>query len=114
MEATTVRTCPGKPGPDRTRTPSGPPKTCGAGWVERSEGRLTINCTKDIYGNGTPWFRVTEGSHPGWFVKSDHRGSLRTQARRLLMPTTNQRRTKRNSTAGGTCKFHPEQKRTNP
>jgi hypothetical protein len=69
VEASTVRTCPGMPG--RTDTYSeGPPKTCGAGWVERSEGRLNINCTKDIYGNGTPWFRVTEGSHPGWFVKS--------------------------------------------
>ena len=69
VEATTVRTCPGKPGQTDTFS-EGPPKTCGAGWVERSEGRLTINCTKDIYGNGTPWFRVTEGSHPGWFVKS--------------------------------------------
>jgi hypothetical protein len=69
VEATTVRTCPGKPGQSDTFS-EGPPKTCGAGWVERSEGRLTINCTKDIYGNGTPWFRVTEGSHPGWFVKS--------------------------------------------
>ncbi len=67
--ATTVRTCPGKPNQTDTYS-EGPPKTCGAGWVERSEGRLTINCTKDIYGNGTPWFRVTEGSHPGWFVKS--------------------------------------------
>ncbi|MGP4032479.1 Ig-like domain-containing protein [Pseudarthrobacter sp. 1C304] len=69
VEATTVRTCPGKPNQTDTFS-EGPPKTCGAGWVERSEGRLTINCTKDIYGNGTPWFRVTEGSHPGWFVKS--------------------------------------------
>jgi len=69
VEATTIRTCPGKPNQTDTYS-EGPPKTCGAGWVERSEGRLTINCTKDIYGNGTPWFRVTEGSHPGWFVKS--------------------------------------------
>ncbi|RAX47551.1 hypothetical protein DQ354_00825 [Arthrobacter sp. AQ5-06] len=61
-------TCPGKPGQTDTYNPSGP--SCGVGWVERSEGRLTINCTKDIYGNGTPWFRVTEGSHPDWFVKS--------------------------------------------
>ena len=61
-------TCPGKPGQSDTYNPSGP--SCGVGWVKRAEGRLTINCTKDIYGNGTPWFRVTEGSHPSWFVKS--------------------------------------------
>jgi hypothetical protein len=61
-------TCPGKPGQTDTFDPSGP--SCGVGWVSRSEGRLDINCTKDIYGNGTPWFRVTQGSHPGWFVKS--------------------------------------------
>ena len=51
-----------------TFNPSGP--SCGAGWVSRSEGRLNINCTKDIYSNGTPWYRVTQGSHPDWFVKS--------------------------------------------
>ncbi|MFC9771755.1 MULTISPECIES: Ig-like domain-containing protein [unclassified Pseudarthrobacter] len=69
VEATTVRTCPGKPNQSDTYS-DGPPKRCGAGWVERSEGKLTIDCTKDIYGNGTPWFRVTQGSHPGWYVKS--------------------------------------------
>jgi hypothetical protein len=69
VEASTVRTCPGKPNQADTYS-DGPPKRCGAGWVERSEGKLTIDCTKDIYGNGTPWFRVTQGSHPGWYVKS--------------------------------------------
>nr|WP_226759945.1 Ig-like domain-containing protein [Arthrobacter sp. SO3] len=69
VDASIVRTCPGKPGQTDSYS-AGPPKDCGVGWVERAEGKLTINCTKDIYGNGTPWFRVTEGSHPGWFVKS--------------------------------------------
>jgi hypothetical protein len=69
VDASSVRTCPGKPGQTDSYS-AGPPKDCGVGWVERAEGKLTINCTKDIYGNGTPWFRVTEGSHPGWFVKS--------------------------------------------
>lgn len=61
-------TCPGKPGQADTYDPSGP--SCGAGWVRSSEGRLTIDCTKDIYGNGTPWYRMTEGSHPQWYAKS--------------------------------------------
>ena len=61
-------TCPGKPGQTDTYNPSGP--SCGVGWVSSSEGWLNINCTKDIYNNGTPWYRVTQGSHPGWFVKS--------------------------------------------
>ncbi|MHA7223696.1 Ig-like domain-containing protein [Arthrobacter sp. RHLT1-20] len=69
VDASSVRTCPGQPGV-RDSYSDGPPKDCGAGWVERTEGRLNINCTKDIYNNGTPWFRVTQGSHPGWFVKS--------------------------------------------
>jgi hypothetical protein len=61
-------TCPGKPGQADTYNPSGP--SCGVGWVSNSEGWLNVNCTKDIYSNGTPWYRVTQGSHPGWFVKS--------------------------------------------
>ncbi|MDJ0352076.1 Ig-like domain-containing protein [Pseudarthrobacter sp. PH31-O2] len=69
VDASSVRTCPGQPGKPDSFVP-GSPSSCGVGWVDRAEGKLTINCTKDIYGNGTPWFRVTQGSHPNWFVKS--------------------------------------------
>jgi hypothetical protein len=69
VDASSVRTCPGQPGrPDSYQ--DGSPASCGVGWVERSWGRIDINCTKDIYGNGTNWYRLSGSPKSGWFVKS--------------------------------------------
>ena len=89
-------------------------RQCGAGWVERSEGRLTINCYQGHLRQRQPrWYRVTEGSHPGWFVKSttvDLTDPGPAAADAGTRPTPDQRGT----LPAAPCKLHPEQKRTTP
>ncbi len=70
VDASSVRTCPGKPGQSRTATlPARPPVAASAGWSGPGASS-SIDCTKDIYGNGTPWYQADRAARTGWYVKS--------------------------------------------
>ncbi|MFF2316700.1 Ig-like domain-containing protein [Arthrobacter sp. NPDC058097] len=62
--------CPGKPGvPDRYNAAT---RSCGgsdANWVSYSDGWIATPCWSDIYNNGSRWYLMNGGPHPGWYVK---------------------------------------------
>ncbi|MDQ0676363.1 hypothetical protein QFZ36_003924 [Pseudarthrobacter siccitolerans] len=78
VEASTVNSCPGKPGvPDRYSNVNGDAR-CGssdANWVSFSDGWIDSSCWMNIYGSPESdpgyykWYRMENGPWPGWYVK---------------------------------------------
>jgi hypothetical protein len=78
VEASTVNSCPGKPGvPDRYSNVNGDAR-CGssdANWVSFSDGWIDSACWMNIYGSPESdpgyykWYRMDGGPWPGWYVK---------------------------------------------